>query len=191
MIKIDITKTLASFQKDLDRFTRDLQGKAIVRALNTTANSAKIEASRDIRNAGYQLKATAIKKSITVYRATISNLKAEVVATGKGIPRIAFNAKQTAKGVTYAIKGPRVLIPSAFVQTMKSGHRGVFKRKPGTQMGKRGQPIQNRKIVELWGPSIPTALMNSTVKLQLEQALRTRFPRELAREIRFIGLKGR
>lgn len=188
MIQINIQSNLAQVQRSLDRFTKELQSKAIVRALNNTATSAKVEASRDIRAAGYNIKAKRVKQAIEVRRATAADLQAIVTATGKAIPRLAFGARQTAAGVSYSIKGGRTMKAGAFIATMKSGHTGAFMRVAGFQTGKRGTPILNRKIRELWGPSIPTVLMNKVVHVRLEQALRDRFPKELERQIRFIGL---
>lgn len=188
MIAIDIRTNIAEFQRSLDRFSNELQTKAIVRALNATAASAKVAASRDIRAAGYNITAKAVKRTIDVRLATRNDLQAIVTSSGKGIPRIAFGARQTATGVSYAIKGGRKTTPGAFIATMKSGHRGMYVRVAGMQTGKRGKPILNRKIKELWGPSIPTALMNNVVRQRMEAAIRERFPRELQRQIRFIDL---
>lgn len=191
MITLDFQSNLKQAQSSLDRFTKDLQAQAIVRALNNTAGSAKIAASRDIRAAGYNITAKVVKQALDVRRATAADLQAIVTATGKAMPRIAFGARQTAAGVSYSIKGGRKIKKGAFIALMKSGHKGVFVRKGDTQIGKRGKAILSRKLVELWGPSIPTVLMNTVVRKRLEDALRERFPKELERQIRFIGLKGK
>jgi membrane peptidoglycan carboxypeptidase len=52
----------------LDGIRAEVADKALVRALNKTADQAKVQASRAIRDAGYKIKAGTIKASITIAR---------------------------------------------------------------------------------------------------------------------------
>lgn len=188
MIKIEV-KGLKEVTRSLDKLANELRATAITRALNKTAAAAKVEASRNIRAAGYNIKARAIKESIVIRRATRSDLTAILEVTGRPIRLINYDARQVARGLSVSVKNGRKVIPGAFVATMKSGHKGAFKRLPGTVTGKRGKPILNRKIVELFGPSIPSAMQNEVVQRQLEAAIRDKFPKLLEHEIAYILLK--
>ncbi|HUX15572.1 MAG TPA: hypothetical protein VMW52_03815, partial [Phycisphaerae bacterium] len=91
---------------------------------------------------------------------------------GRRIPILQFNARQTRKGVTYALRrhGGRTLIPHAFLATMPTGHRGVFARtepkfgyQPGGLMlvgGRRASGVRKHglPIVEQYGPSVPAVV---------------------------------
>lgn len=102
--------------------------RATSRALNEVAAQAKVAAARQIRDVGYKLKISAIKKGIKVERATMASLRAAVVAYGRPIPLIEYSARETSKGVTVSVLNGRKLIKGAFIATLASGHKGVFVR---------------------------------------------------------------
>ena len=70
--------------------------------------------------------------------------------TGSRIPLEAFGARGPepsrgrGRGVSYRLPGSPGRIPDAFIATMRSGHRGVFKRTAATR----------KPIIELFGPSL-------------------------------------
>ena len=185
-VRGDITKAL----RKLD-VTREQARKAIPRALNKTATTARAEAAREIKAAGYGLKIAAIKKSITIVKATGAELRAIVRASGKPTPLIEYEARQTRAGVTVAVLRGRKLIKGAFIATMPTGHRGVFVRQGMTRkrvmrngrLTSSGLPIR-----ELYGPSVPQAFANTVVQAALASAIRERFPIALRQELRFAGL---
>ncbi|WP_080436323.1 hypothetical protein [Burkholderia ubonensis] len=85
-------------------------------------------ASREIRAAGYNLKAGTIRKTLSATRATPARLIAALTATGRPIPLINYGARQTTKGVTVRVKNGSKTLRHAFIATMASGHIGVFER---------------------------------------------------------------
>ncbi|MDR3414208.1 MAG: phage tail protein [Formivibrio sp.] len=192
MIKINVQVDIDRAISKLAHVPSEVQDKALPRALNKTASQAKVQASREIRNAGYGLKVSEIKKAIAIRRANRSDLVASVYASGRPIALINYNARQTKAGVTVSVKNGRKLIRGAFIATMPSGHTGVYERvgsghKKVMHNGAaqwRGLPIK-----ELFGPSIPSAFMNETVQNALVTAIRERFPRLFAHEIAYLGLK--
>ena len=109
------------------------------------------------------------------------NSEAVVFARGKRIPIMAMKAKQTRKGVTYRSQGKRKLIPSAFIATMPSGHRSVYKRK-----GKPRLPI-----AKLYGPSIPKVFVKDAVNRAMEETARVRWDVNFSREMNFEIYKAR
>lgn len=202
-VKADITGALRRFDLMREDATR-----AIPRALNRTLTTAQSQAAREIVDAGYGLKVSAIKKSLDLTRAVPNRLTAILRATGRPIPLIAYGARQTGKGVSVNVLHGRKVIAGAFIATMPSGHQGVFvrvgaadskglaahgistgkaQRSPRGAGGKRhGLPIR-----ELYGPSIPKAFANRIVREALTQAVKDRFPTALDQELRYLKLRKR
>lgn len=190
MIKVSVRGDISRALRKLD-VTKEQARKAIPRALNKTATTARAEAAREIKSAGYGLKIAAIKKSITVVRANSTQLRAIVRASGRPIPLIEYGARQTRPGVTVTVLNGRKLIKGAFIATMPTGHRGVFVRNAAT----RKRVVRNGRVTssglpirELYGPSVPQAFANTVVQAALESAIRQRFPEVLRQELRFAGL---
>lgn len=76
--------------------------------------------------------------------------------TGKRLPLSRFKPRQTAQGVSYKVdRRGRRRVEGSFLLRTSSGHLGVFRR--------RGP--KSRKLVELFGPSVPHVAQNDdTVK---------------------------
>lgn len=173
-----------------------MRDRATMRALNEVADQAKVAASRQIRDVGYKLKISAIKRGITVKRATMANLKAAVIAQGRPIPLIEYSANELkGKGVSVSVLNGRKLIKGAFIATMPSGHRGVFVREENAKHKKmmtRGKPSWHALgIRELFGPSIPDGLANKEVAEAFERFVDQSFPAILDREFSFLAKLGR
>jgi hypothetical protein len=162
---------------------------AVVRALNKTADQAKTRASREIRKAGYNLKAADVKAAINVKRASAGNLTASVVAKGRPIPLIKFEARATGQGVSVRVQKGRKLIAHAFIATMPNGHRGVFERVNKTHVKYKGQWRKDLPIKQLFGPGIPDALANEIVQGTLRQFIEERFPVLLEHEYAWLAGK--
>jgi hypothetical protein len=62
--------------------------RAIVRALNKTAQQARTGAPREVCKAGYNIEASATKRSFTVECATPSNFAVTLRANGAPVPLI-------------------------------------------------------------------------------------------------------
>lgn len=159
---------------------REMKNTALVRALNKTAERVKVGASREVRQAGYNLKASDIKRAMKISRATQSSLTATVTASGRPVPLIQYGARQTSKGVTVNVLSGRKLIPGAFIATMPSGHTGVFVREAGGRHKKvrKGGKISwhGLPIRELFGPAIPDALANPAVRDAMRALIEEQFP---------------
>ena len=132
---------------DVERGYRRLQSRfpqVASRAINRSATSARVVMVREVAT-DMGLRQGDVKPAITTTNATPSRLHAEVVATGKRIPLIKFNARDKyPRGVVARLQGGRGTYPDAFVRTMRSGHVGVFKRRQAARL----------PIVELHGPSV-------------------------------------
>ena len=175
------------------------QNKAVRRALNKTAISARADASKQIRDAGYNIKASAIKSSFSLRKATDRCLEVVLVSTGKPIALINFSARPTRSGVSFNIKGSRHVMRHAFIASMSNGHIGVFERigiarikgAKGSRIGKNNKPLRaNLPVRELFGPSIPGTLANPLVQDAIMRKIKEKFPQILKAELNFITLKG-
>jgi hypothetical protein len=175
-VKFDDRQLMAS----LDSLVAN-QTKAVVRALNKTAEQARTAASQEVRAAGYNIKASAIKRSFSIKRATANTLVVTLRATGAPIAVINYSARQTSSGVSVNVKTGRKILRHAFIATMKNGHRAVFERSGGK--GSKRLPIK-----ELFGPSIPTALGNDVVEKAIMKKIREKFPQILAHELAFLEM---
>ena len=175
---------------DLLAAAADMRNLATVRALNKTVDSVVVAAARAVRDAGYNLKIAAIKKTIKKRYANQGNLRASVVASGRPIPLLQYGARQTGKGVTVNVLKGRRLIAGAFIATMPSGHQGVYVRDPGgkhVKVNRSGKVSWHQlPIRELFGPSIPDGMANKAVQDSLQQLIADRFPKLLERESNYL-----
>jgi hypothetical protein len=124
-------------------------GRAMVRALNRAINSGRTVMVRAIAK-DMGLKSTDVRNALRLAEASLAKPEARLAASLKQIPLIKFNARGPepsrgkGRGVSYRLPGGRGRIPSGFIATMRSGHRGVFTRKGSGRL-----PIE-----EKFGPSI-------------------------------------
>ncbi len=134
---------------ELEAFPRRAQ-KIIVRALNRGIDSARTAMVREIAT-DTGLKSKDVRDALSLQHANFETPEARLGARLKRLPLIAFGARGPepsrgkGRGVSYRLgTGGRGRVENAFIATMRSGHRGVFKR-----TGKKRLPIQ-----ELFGPSL-------------------------------------
>lgn len=194
MIELDVRFDTKGITASLDRFVAD-QTKAIARALNKTAEQARTEAVKNVRAEGYNIKASAIRKSFRIKRATNGNLVVQLIATGERIGLISYGARQTKSGVSVQVKNGRQILRHAFIATTRSGHRAVFERTglarvKGAKQRIGGKTVRvNLPIKELLGPSIPQSLANDTVEKAIMAKIREKYPKILSHELAFLAAK--
>jgi len=142
-VKFD-EKKLRNIQRQLSG-TRGGMKKVMTRGINKTTKAARTKTARQI-NEKINLGVGAVRKSITMEKASYSKWRADLDVAGKRVPLIKFGASQTKKGLSYKIdrSGGRKKIPGGFKQMVSSGHKGAFFRP-----GKKRYPI-----VQLYGPSV-------------------------------------
>lgn len=145
---ITITGTPALIE-DFDAYPSKAQ-KVIVRAINRGIVAARTQIVRDVaRDSG--LKVGDVRDAIRQRNATVGSPAASLSAGLGRIPLVKFNARGPepsrgrGRGVSYKLgTGSRGRVENAFIATMTSGHRGVFKRASKKRLG----------IIELQGPSL-------------------------------------
>jgi hypothetical protein len=160
---------------DLRKGIKSLRSKfpyAVKRALARTTTTTVAAMAKAMREDTY-LSTRFLKSEIKV---SITPEAAQLVVMGQRMPLMAFGArgpeptKGRGRGVSYRNPGGgRNRAPEAFIGTMSSGHRGVFKRVGAMGRGKRGKEMQgpsfsrgkspgawspNLPIIELHGPSM-------------------------------------
>ena len=165
-----------------DALLRHIPGaapKAMARAINRAAESARTEAARKAREE-YYIKHKDIIDTIKLRRATPGDLSAEVVSTGSVIPLTKFRVtpkspqpKRKAPLIARVKRGAGGPITGAFVARLSSGHVGVFNR-----VSKARLPI-----VQRYGPSVPQMLGSPTVTGWVEQKAAETLEKRLDHEI--------
>lgn len=178
MVVIDVQSNIREQMAKLDAARRDLQDKAIVRALNRTADNVRAEAVRQIRQS-YTLKAGTVRDQMSISRAWSGKLQAAVSANGRPIPLYEFSARWTPrmKGASFAVKkGKRKTLPHTFIATMKSGKVGVFERKGASRL-----PIEQKFSV-----GVPGMFGAKEVQAVLREVTYAKFTQNFAQQIKFL-----
>ncbi|QGQ95864.1 hypothetical protein EHS13_13755 [Paenibacillus psychroresistens] len=156
--------------------------KAIFRAINRAADTARTEAARKVRET-YYIDYGAILSTIRIRKATNSRLSARVTSRGHATPLYAFRV--TPKQISPKRKTPIIVkvkrgeggpIKRAFVAKIY-GMTNIYER-----VGKKRIPVRT-----LYGPPIPQMIGNKTVAAWVEQKavekLNDRIDHEISREL--------
>ena len=102
MIAIDIRANVNRAVRSLTALQRTVIPTATARALNKTGAQAKTQAGREIATR-YNISSRVAGRQIRVSRATKTSLTAIVKPSGRKLPVMAFQARQTAAGVRVQI----------------------------------------------------------------------------------------
>lgn len=169
-----LTRRLLELGEDMPR--------AVTRALNRTLGTVRTATVRALAEET-ALRPAAVRPSVAMRRATFRNQVAVLGVSGKRIPLIAFDARGPepsrgrGRGVSYRLPGGRGRIPAAFIATMRTGHRGVFKRREG---------VGRLPIHELFGPSLPGAFVRARIAEAMRHLADEALAKNLDHEIGWI-----
>jgi hypothetical protein len=191
MISLDISLNESQFRTARDSLLHipGAAEKTIARAVNRAVEGARTDAIKAVC-AEYAIKATDVRKSIHIKRATPGNPVAQVISTGSPIPLIKFKVtprKPRARGekkktVVAGVKfGNAKPMPHSFVARMKSGHVGVYSRKDGT----------GRTIKQHYSPSVPQMMGNEKALEYIEKRAYERLDKELRHQVGYLFSGGR
>ena len=155
--------------------------RAIRKAGATALRDMRSEANKRIR-ARKRIPLKYIRDAVSVRKVDsgdIANMEWALELSGAPVPLSAYPHRQTKTGVSVEVnQGTRTLVAHSFVATMKSGHKGVFKR-----VGKARLPIR-----ELLGSRPVDALLHEgeaqAVADRGHKSLRETFERVLLMEIK-------
>lgn len=149
--------------------------KAIAKALNSAATTAKKEAIRKTKGR-YAISPEVLEKSLKIVRASPGRLKATFISSSSLLALTKFNTKQGKALSIEVIRGNNKRWPYAFLAKMGSGHAGVWGREKeytiptknqeikskrasrGVDRGPVGSIIRRQKLVEKLSISIPEAI---------------------------------
>lgn len=178
-MRVDVTGSL----KDVERSLGELRGAmpiAATRAINLAITKAQSVATKTIA-AEIGLKQKTVRELLRLRKATRAELFARLEpASGRRIPIIEMNARQTKKGVNYTSRGKRKTLTGAFVAVMSNYHTGVFGR-----VTKKRLPI-----VELLGPSVPKLLVQKHILAAIDESARAVYGKELDRQVALLLKRG-
>ncbi|MBK8159133.1 MAG: phage tail protein [Rhodospirillaceae bacterium] len=171
-IGIKVQIDFSAFSEALDALGDKHFRAAGMIAVNDTLRQANKAAVSAIAKAG-SIKVADVRKRLRAIKATRENLTGILRASKYALPLVAFSARQVKAGVTAREWGQRRTYKGAFIATMKTGHRGVFKR-----VGDDRLPIR-----QLWGPGVGHVMRAPDVRADLEALIRERLPINLKRQI--------
>lgn len=191
MIRLNVKREASFIAGRLQVDNRNKIAKATIRALNRAIDKAQTEANKAIRER-YNLKARSVRQAFQKIRAHRNQAvyAAELRVSGAPIRLVEFGArwsgmKQPVGATVQVLKGgPRKAVRTAFIATMKSGHRGVFVR--SGRMGRNRNPRAER-ISELVGISIPRAFAARVVREATGKAAREMFGRTFEQQLKFLS----
>lgn len=176
-VGINVTLDHSAFDRALEQLSGREFNRAATRALNDTARQANRAAARMIaKESG--AKVSRVRKFMSFHPARADRLVAEIDVSGRPVPLVEFQARQTAKGVTARAWGVRRLYPGTFLATMATGHTGVFRRQR-----RGGRRVGRFPIEELHGPSFPAIFGGDRVRSEFQTTVSQRLPVNLQRQI--------
>jgi hypothetical protein len=182
MIKFGIKTNITDYMRTYLKDTKRAVDKATISANNKVATQGANDAKRAVRDA-YNVPASELNKATKVKRTNSLEDKPTIVVTGKPIGVIKYAARQTAKGVTIAIrKGKRLLLPSRFKAPIKAGEdvaNQVFARKGNERL----------PIIKQVGPSAPDLMRSDRSTGAISLFIKTQYERIFNNELKWYKSK--
>lgn len=153
--------------------------RAVARGINKTQNQTTTHAGREIRKRERSLTARTVNNQLYKQRATPKRLFAVIRARGKPIPLKHFKGTRVVKGRGKRRGYVTVQVIPGEKKRVQGGFQGpndhIFRRQ-----GRKRLPIK-----KLYGPSVPSAFVKSSI----ERAMRTKAqqvgPRLIEGQLRF------
>lgn len=162
----------------LDRRSQfQILGRALKRAQQSMVKAAIQEVASELN-----VKSGTIRQAVNVARFDNRSLAADLRIRSIGAPIIGFaGTRPHSQGVSVQIKksGPRKVIRSAFIRTLRSGKRSVFLRR----LNSAGGRVRRLPIDILYSTSVRQSLGDREKQRRILAAGVTRFESEFAREL--------
>lgn len=185
---------LEGYEQALGMFDSKIVDKSAYRALNRAVSSGRTEASKSIRGKWNIQKKDLDSKLTKITAKKTGDQTAVLIAKSRPFSLTYFGAKwyrkrsmttrqkstlykrSTGKSGVYAkvLRGGQTThMPHSFIQSMRSGHMGVFER-----LGKKRYPIKERKVITIASMFDQANAMQPTVD-KIEQSWSKEFFRQL------------
>lgn len=193
-VRSDMKRVIAEFQA----VTQEVETKALVRALNRSAESLRTEIGREVRKV-YNVKLRAVRRATQLRRASENNLVASVRIEGARIRLAEFSpravnpwnvkgrSRKPGGGVSVQIKvgGGRKLVQSAFLaRASRNNARG------GGSAGQlhvwRRRDRARDSMVTLRSISIPQAVSNELVRKALLELSDKAFEKAFRQQLTYL-----
>jgi len=180
-IRIDVRQDMKRMVAEFSTLRSDVKDKATYRALNRALDKLVTETGREVRKV-YKVRLRTVRDALNTKRASVRNLQARLLVDGVRLPIIEFSPRwrrgmPVGASVQVMVSGGRKNIRGAFIAEMKSGHRGVFRRR-----GRSRLPIDEIRTI-----SIPQAVINKMVSAALERAAVDTFNKNFAQQVRYLS----
>jgi hypothetical protein len=160
----------------LSGLTRPRLDAPVAKALSDTLKNAKTKASSLIAKRTGLKSTTVVRPRILTDYVKPGDYQARIRSSRKPIPLIDFRStRQVASGVSTRAWGKPQVLRSAFVATMPTGHRGVYRRSKG---------VGRLPIDQQWGPTIAGTFATPDVATLIEATIKQRIDFNLRRRIR-------
>lgn len=194
-MQISIKSNFPEVEKKLRRLEQGVRDKALTSAVNKTLEQARTQMTREITRE-FNVSATYVRDRLRVRRAAKArafDISASLVGSGKnGAKRSANLIAFVEKKVTLAQARKRAkdgTLQQLFVKVKRGGSakpvRGAFIGNKGRTVfrreGKSRLPIEPVQTVD-----VPQMFTTSRINQAVVRAIRERFPRIVASEIRFF-----
>lgn len=191
-LSFDETK-IADVQRMFGDVKKGLPERIVIRATNRVLSGVRTDTSFEVREV-VKIKKPDLDPKLTVYKAG-TNFSGKVKIDGVILPLLGFEVKQDNIGVTAKVykSGGTSAWPSAFIATMKSGHKGVFLRKRKWHATGVRQLINKNKIKpeyrlpikQIFGPRLSTIVLNPTTWAKIGEKINGRLDVALDAEINY------
>jgi hypothetical protein len=162
------------FLERLHGLTPPKLDRAVALGLVDTAKSAVSKAASTIARRT-SLRSAMVKSRISYDKVKIGDYQTFIRSSRRLIPLIDYGGRQTAVGVRAAKPWGRAQVfRTAFIATMPTGHRGVYRR-----VGASRLPIK-----QMWGPGIYHTFAQPDVQAVVKATIKQRLPVAIARRIK-------
>lgn len=196
-VQLNVRNNIDQVLSRMDGYKRDVVDKAVVRALNRTAESARTQASREIKGLGYNFSAAEIKDAIALSKASQGRLSVSLRVRRRPKSLMEFNPTQTKAGVYVKVGGSRKMIKGAFIAQLRNGAMGVYvedKSAGKTVLRKSKQFKRGSKggwheypARKLYGPSVGGVYGTDRMQAVMARVIRQTFMDRLQHEVQYLS----
>lgn len=194
---IDVRTNAGAVILELQRYGTNVKEGAIVRALNRTLTTVRLEAQK-ILQPEVGLPAMQVRRQILFTRATKATLKALLRFSNKRIRLTRYDARQMADGVK--LRGPKYLIAkptwgAAEYELTLEQLRHAFivasrRNNPGNALNVWLREGRERyPLILLLAPSLSDVFVRSAIGKSMVAVAQRRFAEVIAQELRFVEMK--
>ncbi len=179
-MRLKVITNIKDVQRELNKFEQGMI-KAEVSANKKTAKQVKTAIGKDARQT-YNLKAGTLNRFVSVGRGRGNTAVIRIKSKGIGLGNYGAIQKETGVSVKVLKSKSRKIIKSAFMQTMDSGHVGVFIRE---SIG--GSRVGRYPIKYLYGPTAQQIFRIKRTLPIMKKIVNEKFPKIYLNAVEFYN----